>query len=155
MPARAIDPKFLRAVDDRFHARDQAELIVHLQPVALHAVLDARAEPAVVFVVGVHLAVEAAVPLAAEKAEDVLGGEGAYGVIERCAVQAGQGRATLEPQVGGVLGLIDDPMRGVAVESFAEQGIDLGCPAIKDKRPIEMSETVGDALGFLGIVKVG
>ena len=75
MPPGAIDPELLRAVDDRFHPQDQAELVVHLQPVALHAVLDASAEPALVFVVGVDFAVEAAIPLAAEKAEDVLGGE--------------------------------------------------------------------------------
>ena len=58
--------------------------------------LDPRAEPAVVLVVRVHLAVEAAIPLATEEAQDVLGGEGAHGVVEQCAVQAGQGRATGE-----------------------------------------------------------
>ena len=112
------------------------------------------AEPALVFVVGVDLAVEAAVPLAAEKTEDVLGGKRAHRVIEQCAVQAGQGRATLEQQVGGVLGLIDDPMHGVAGEQFAEQGIDLPCPAVEDFRPVELGEAVGDALRLVGVVEL-
>src|SRR6516162_5267784 len=118
-----IDPELLRTVDDRFHAKDQAELVVHLQPVGLHAVLDPRAEPALVLVVGVDLAVEAAIPLAAEKAQDVLGSEGAHGVVEYRAIQAGQGRATGEQQVGGVLGLIDDPVHGVTGSSSRSKGL--------------------------------
>ena len=75
-------------------------------------------------------------------------------IIQQCAVQAGQGRATLEQQVGGVLGLIDDPMHGVAGEQFAEQGIDLPCPAVEDFRPVELGEAVGDALCLVGVVEL-
>ena len=135
--------------------RITAELVVHLQPVGLHAVLDPGAEPAVVFVVGVHFAIEAAIPLAAEKAEDVLGGKGPHRIIQERAVQAGQRRATLEQQVGGVLGLIDDPMHGVAREQFAQQRIDLPCPTIEDFRPVELGEAVGQALGLDRVVELG
>ena len=37
MILRAINSELLRAVDDRFHPKDQAELVVHLQLIGLHA----------------------------------------------------------------------------------------------------------------------
>src|SRR5438309_2062364 len=106
----------------------------------------ASAEPALVLVVGMDLAAEAAIPLAAEKAQDVLGSEGVHGVVEHRAIQVGQGRASGEQQVGGVLGLIDDPVHRVAGELFAEQGIDLLGPTIEGSRPVEPGEAVGKAL---------
>ena len=116
VPPRAVDPELLGRVDDRFHTQNQAELVVHLQPVGLHAVLDTGTEPAIAFIVGVDFTIKPAIPFAAEKAEDVLGGERQHRIIKERAVQAGERRATSEQQVRGVLSLIDDPMHGVTGE---------------------------------------
>ena len=63
--------------------------------------------------------------------------------------------ATFEQQVGGVLGLIDDPAHWVAGERVVQQRIDLPCPPIEDPRPIEAREAVSEALSLSGVVELG
>jgi len=101
-----------------------------------------------------HFAVEAAIPLAAEEAQDVLGGKRPHGIIQESAVQASQRRTTGEQQVGGEFGLIDDPVHGVAGEQFVEQRIDLACPTVEDFRPVELGKSVGQALGLDRVVEL-
>jgi hypothetical protein len=111
-------------VDNRIHPQDQAEFVVHLQPVSLHAVLDAGSEPAVLFAV-CGFRRRSGDPIAAEEAESVLGGKCAHRVIQERTLQTGQRGETGEQQVGGELSLIDDPVHGVAPKQFVKQGIDL------------------------------
>jgi hypothetical protein len=117
-------------------------------------VFDTGSEPAIVFIVGMHFALEAAIPLAAKKAQNIFGGKRAHRMIQKRAVQVGQRHPTGEQQVGGELGLIDDPMHGAAGELFSQQRIDLPCPTIQDFRPVELGKAVGQALGLDRIVEL-
>ena len=76
-------------------------------------------------------------------------------MIQERTVQMGQRRATGEQQVRGELGLIDNPMHGVASELFAQQRIDLPYPTIQDFGPVELGEAVGQALGLDRVVELG
>src|SRR5271167_2159623 len=96
MVARAIGRELLGAVDNGFNSKDHTELVVHLEPIGLHAVLDTGSEPAILLVVGVHFAIKAAIPLAAEKAQNILWGKRAHRMIQKRTVQMGQRRATRE-----------------------------------------------------------
>jgi hypothetical protein len=68
----ATDFELIGVIDDGLDPQDTAVLVVHLDPVALHPVLDAGAGPAPL-PVGEDVAREAAVELAAEEGEPVLG----------------------------------------------------------------------------------
>jgi len=53
VPARAIEREFLGAVDDRFHPEDHGELCrTSFRQLLFMRLLDSRAQPAVVFGVG-------------------------------------------------------------------------------------------------------
>ena len=99
--------------------------------------LDACAEQTVGFDFGLHVAVEAAIPLAAEEPQDVLGGEGHGRKLQELLIQPGQGGRTREQEVGGELGLIDDPADPVAGEFLAQERIDQVAIAAEDLGPIE------------------
>ena len=43
VPLRAVAPELLGEANDRFHTENQAELVIHLQPVGFHAAIDAGA----------------------------------------------------------------------------------------------------------------
>ena len=117
--ARPVDEEFLRAVDDGFHPQDHAELVVHFQPIARHAMLEACAEQTIGLDFRLHVAVKAAIPLAAEEPQDVLGGERHGRKLEELLVEPGQGGRILEEQVGGELGLIDHPANPVTRQVLA------------------------------------
>src|ERR1700677_4182314 len=99
MKAATEHGEFLGAVDYGFHPENQAELVVHLQPVARHTVLDACAEQTVGFDFRLHVAVEATIPLAAEEPQDVLGGERHGRKLQELFVEFGQTCRTLEEEL--------------------------------------------------------
>ena len=107
-----------RLIDDRFDAQNLAELVVHLQPVVFHPVLDPSTWKTVLLAVGQDFAVEARVQTAAQEGEDVLGGEAQQGMLEQSRIEFGQLGSTLEQDIGAVLGLVDDPV----VVGLAEPG---------------------------------
>ena len=104
---------------------------------------------------GVHFAIEAAIPLAAQEAEDVLGGEVDRGVIQQPRIQTGQRLATGEQQVGGVLGLIDDPViRSSRGTSSRSKG--LTCRAQRSRIFGQLSLAKRSAsVGLVGVVELG
>lgn len=155
MEAGATDEELLGAVDDGFHPQDEAELVVHFQPVARHAMLDARADYAVGFNVGLNVAVEAAIPFAAEKAQDVFGSEGHGRKLNELLIEARQGGGALENEVGGELRLIDDPADAVVRQFLAQQRVDLVSMAAEDLGPVEPSESIGLTLSFGRFVELG
>ena len=115
--------------------------------------LDARPQDTVGFHLGLHLAVEAAIPLAAEKAQDVPGRESQSREPQESLVQAGQRRRTLKRQIRGELGLVDHPPHVVDGEFLAQQGIDSPGIASQDARPIETSEAIGLGLRLGRVVE--
>jgi hypothetical protein len=60
-------------IDDGLDAQDQAQFVVHLEPVVLHVVLDAGARFSFRSVARLYFTVEFAVPFAAQIGEDFLG----------------------------------------------------------------------------------
>jgi hypothetical protein len=155
METGAMDVEFLGAVYDGFHPQDEAEFVVHFQPVARHAMLDARAEDAVGFDLGLNVAVEAAIPFTAEKAQDVLGGKRHGGELNELLIEPCEGGGAFEDEIGGELGLIDNPADAISRQFFAQQRVDLVGVAIEDFGPVEFGEPIGLTLGFGGFVELG
>lgn len=149
------NPKFTRLVDHRLDAQNQAELVVHFQPVVLDAMLDPGPGPAIAFAVGEHFAVEVVVQAASEKGQDVLGGEVHRGVIEKTVVEFRQFGAAGEQDVGAVFGLLDDPVVTVGAEPrLTSQGIDLVSPTIQLADPTQVDEPVGELLGLGNVIEL-
>jgi hypothetical protein len=82
MLALPVDGAFAGLIDDGLDTQDQAEFVVHFQPVLFHVVFDAAARLPFGFVIGQDFTVELAVQFATEKAEDVLGREMDDGVFQ-------------------------------------------------------------------------
>jgi hypothetical protein len=101
-PRPAAHLELVRVVDDRFHPQDAPVLVVHLDPVLLHPVLDARPGPSPLPLVE-DLAREAAVELAAEERQDIFGAQAPRGVPKQPGVEVAGGGPVLEEDVGGVL----------------------------------------------------
>ena len=97
-------------IDGGLHTHEQAQFIVHLQPVPFHEVLDACPRFAHRLVVRLHFAIEPFVPLAPQITEDFLGAEGQQGERQQTPKQPGERVLAGKAHVGGVLGLIDDPV---------------------------------------------
>ena len=77
-----------------------------------------------VFDFGLHVAGKAAIPLAAEKAQDVLGGKGQRRKLQELLIEPAERGRTGEQQVGGELRLIDDPVnRGSGGAPGASSGL--------------------------------
>ena len=81
--AAATDAEFARLIDDRLDTENQTELVIHLEPVVLHALLDPGPGSAIFRARGQDFAVEVAMQTAAQKREDVLGGEMQQRMIEQ------------------------------------------------------------------------
>jgi hypothetical protein len=72
--ALAANAELTRLVDDRLDPQDQAEFVVHLQPIVLDTMLDPGTGPAIFLAEGQDFAIERMEP-ATEESEDVLSGE--------------------------------------------------------------------------------
>jgi len=113
-PDAPADPKFFRVVDHSLHPQDPPSLLVHLDPVPLHAVLDAppgqaAVEP-MVELIRHRLAFELAVPLAPQEAEDVPGREIQRAVLQQAGEELRQVLAALEHEIRRILGLGGHPV---------------------------------------------
>src|SRR4029077_14928808 len=125
------DVELTRLVDDGLDAQDHAELVVHFQPVALHAVLDARAGPALFAAEGEDLAIELRTETPAEETQDVVGGEVQQSMLDHARVESLQIGAASGAHLTAELGLIHDPIVGTALQPLLlEQRIDLARPAV-------------------------
>src|SRR5262245_9271151 len=91
---------------------------------------------------GQDLPREAAVELAAEEVEDVLGEQTERGMAQQPPVEGAQGGATREQDVGGVLGLVRRPVVAIARELVAQERIDPGGEAVEPGSPIQRGEAV-------------
>jgi hypothetical protein len=118
-PRSAAHLELVRVVDDRLHPQDTPVLVVHLDPVLLHPVLDTRPGPSLLPLVE-DLAREAAVELAAEKRQDIFGAQAQRGVPEQPGVEVAKSGPVLEEDVGGVLGLVGGPVVAIAREQIRE-----------------------------------
>ena len=154
MVTGAKDGEVFGAVDDGFDAEDESELVVHFEPVAFDAMLDARAEEAVGFGFGLEFAVETTIVLTSEEAIDVLGSERQGGELQEFLIEPAQGGAAVKEQVGGELGLIDEPVGLLAGELLTQEGVDQAGVAVEDFVPVEGGETIGLALRFGGVVEL-
>ena len=85
-----------------------------------------------------------------KKRQDVLGREVDRGVVQQPRIETSQRLAAGEDQVGGVLGLVDDPIIAEAAKpSLVHQRIDLANQAVEDLAPVQMGERIGQLLsGF-------
>ena len=108
--AESADFELTRLVDDGLDAEDEAEFVVHLQPVVFDPMLDASAGESVFLAIGEDFAVEAGMQPSTEEGEDVLSGELESGVIEQARIKMGEVVAGTEQEIGAVFGLIDDPV---------------------------------------------
>src|SRR6185369_11607594 len=151
----APDGEVFGTVDDGFDAQDEAELVVHFEPVAFDAMLDACAEVSVGLGFGLEFAVETAIVLASEEAVDVFRSERQGGELQKFLIKPAQGGAAAKEQVGGELSLIDVPVGLLAGELLTQERVDQAGIAVEDFGPIEGGETIGLALRFDGFVELG
>jgi len=107
-PASA-DLEFTGSVDGRLDAQNASVLVVHLDGVLFHAVSDAHPGPTGL-VVRSDVTGELGVELSAKEGHDVFGAEVRGGVLEQRIIETGQGGGVFEQNVGGVLGLLSDPV---------------------------------------------
>ncbi len=135
--AGAAHAELPRLVDDRLDAKDQAELVVHFQPVVLHAMFNACPRPAFFLTVVEHLALEAWIELAAQEGKNIGGRELQGGVVEQALVQRRERGAATKEDVRAELGLIDNPVIAGAFQPglAGEQRIDDCGPALEDFGP--------------------
>ncbi len=151
----AEDSELARLVDHRFHAQDQTEFVVHLQPVFFHPVFDPRPRRALLLATREHFALEVAVLFPAQKRQDVFGRKTHRGMIQEPRVKFAEFASAGEENVRGVLRLIEDPIviHGSEPLDLTEQGINPPGPLGKLLRPIELGEAVGEFLGGFWIFK--
>ena len=99
--------------------------------------LDPGAGPAIFLTTGEHLPVKPGMQPSAQESQDVLGREVHRGVIEQPRVETSQRLTTGEDQVGGVLGLVDDPIITEAAKPrLVHQRVDLAHQAVEDLAPL-------------------
>ena len=133
--------------------KDQSQFVVHLQPVVSQVVLDAGTRVTHRLVVGLHFAVESLVPSTSQIVEHLLGAEGQDGELQETLEQTGQGILADEQDIGGELGLVDDPIMTQSLEFLFQEGIDTPRVGLKDFWPREFGEAVGDSLRRLRIIQ--
>src|ERR1700728_3208756 len=95
--------EFARIVDHRLDAEDLPELVVHLQPVVLDAMLDPGPWPAILLAIGQHLAVETRVQTTPQESQNVRGREMDAGMVEKTRVEPSQALAIGEQHIGAIL----------------------------------------------------
>jgi hypothetical protein len=148
------DAKLSGIVDDGLDPQDNAELVVHLQPVVFHPMLDPGAGPAIFLATGEHLPVKPGMEPSAQERQDVLGREIDRGVVQQPRVETSQRLAAGEDQIGCVLSLVNDPIIIVAAKpSLFHQRVNLANQAVEDLAPVQMAERIGQLLSGLGIVQ--
>ncbi|MGH7856041.1 MAG: hypothetical protein ACREQY_01835, partial [Candidatus Binatia bacterium] len=128
------DAKLVGLIDHRLDPQHRALFVVHLDPVALHAVLDAPAGQASgelrkVELVGDEIALEVAVELAAEEGHHVTRLEVERRVLQQAGEELLEVGSGAEQDVGRVLGLRRHPVVLHRRQQPAEQRIDLSCVA--------------------------
>ena len=93
-----------------------------------------------------------AVEFSTEEGHDILGAEATRGVRQQLFIEALEGRGVREHHVGGILGLLGDPVVLHAPQQAVHQGIHPAGQGREDARPVSFDETVGHPLGAGGIV---
>jgi len=146
LSAATPDFELVRMIDDCLDTQDHAMLVVHLDPVLFHPVSDPGAGPALPHVVD-QLAGEVAVQLTSEESHDVLCAEAVKSVLQQVLIQRLQAGRVAEHDVGGVLGLVDDPVVLHAAQDVGEKGIDTFGELREDCGPALVYEHVGQFLG--------
>src|ERR1700685_1900983 len=124
MPTFPVNLERSGLIDDGFHAQHQTQLVVHLQPVLAHVMFDACSGLTYRLVMGLHFAIVSFMPLPPEIAKDSLGTESEQGELQQSHEQYPQNALVDEADIGGILGLIDDPVMRHALEFRLEQRID-------------------------------
>jgi len=170
LPA-AQDPTPPAAADDTFGAPPAAELGgvvgggLHAQAAALVVDLDRVAsqpvlDPPALFAAaggGAHLGGQCRVWFAAEEAQHVLGGEGAGGVVEQGRRDGFDRCPAAEEDVGGGLGLVDDPVVAAEPGRFDDRGhrVDPRRVVVQQPGPGSFREGLGEPLRSRQVVDPG
>jgi len=149
--APATDHEFIRMVDDCLHSQHTTDLVVHLDPILLHPVFDTSARPALCEAAD-DLAGETAVQFSSEEGHDILGAEAEGGVLQQIFIQRFQHLPAGEHDVGGVLGLVSNPVVLHATQQTFHQGIGLAGKAGEEAGPGEFLKTVGQPLCAGGVI---
>jgi hypothetical protein len=102
-----------------------------------------------------NVAVEAAIPFAAEKTQDVLGGKRHGRELNELLIEPCERGGAFEDEIAGELGLIDDPADVVSRQLLAQQRVDLVGVAIEDFGPVEFGEPIRLTLGFGRFIELG
>jgi hypothetical protein len=89
---------------------------------------------------------EVAHQLASEEVHDLLGAEAQRAVAEQPGVKIAQALAGLEHHVRGVFGLRRHPVVLAAVQHIAQLRHDLPGVSVQDLRPLQVGESIGQAL---------
>ena len=149
------DLEFSGLIDDGLDAQNLSQLVVHLEPVVLHVVLDAGPRLALRAITGLHFAVETFVIFTPQVGEHLFGREGQQGEGQQPGEQTGQGMLADKTKIGGELGLIADPVMATQfLEFLGQERIDLASVFLQDFRPGQLDETVGQTLGGLGVAQL-
>lgn len=148
--AMSADEKAVRIVDDRFDAEDQAELVVHFDPVSADPMFDAHTFDTG-FEVFEDVGFEVAGEFLAEEAQDILSAEAKQGVFNEFSVEGAEGLAAVEEYVGGEFGLIDSPIVSLTLEEGIEQRVDLLGEGSKEQGPILMGKCISQSLSLGGV----
>jgi hypothetical protein len=90
-----------------------------------------------------------------EEGENVLGGEVEHGIVEQMRVEGREIGAALEDQVGGVFGLVHDPVVVEVLEHVAQQRQDTMGEAAQAPGPVLAFEAICQRLGAPGILQFG
>jgi len=146
--ALTADKKTIGVIDDGLNAQDASELVVHFDPVASDAMLDAHAfDPRLEVFDDVGL--EVAGQLLAQEAEHIPSAEAQECVLDQFTIQGLQLLSATEEDVGGELGLVYSPVVSLVFENGAEQRVDLQAQRAKEQGPVLMGELIGQSLCFV------
>ena len=103
--AQAPDSKLSGIVNHGLNPQDQAEFVVHIQPVVLHAVFDPGTGPAIFLTLSEYFPLESRMKPSAQERQDVLSRKLHRAVVQQPRVETSQHLTTGEDHIGGELGL--------------------------------------------------
>lgn len=143
--------ELVRIIYDRFDTENASGLIIHLDPVLSHAVLDPH-PPAANATLVENLPREEPVELATEESKDILGGEAQRAVPHQFRVQAVEGGVVFEDNVRSQFALIGNPVVVKSSKDAFEKGVDALSEPVQDAWPITLDQAVGKTLGSFEIL---
>ena len=99
--------------------------------------------------IGADLALEVAVQLAAQEAQDIRGGKAQQGRLQQVGLDAEETGSVFEQHIGGDFSLEDRPVTAAATAGFEQGqfGIDLPGEGVQHTSPLPVGKTLTEGLG--------